>query len=227
MSDEHTDVEVIEEPVVTPTEPVVTEGQEGAPAAAATEEVEEEILDTPTTAPAQTEQPWMKKELEWLRRSVSDLSAANQRLQTELEEFETAGMEPEDAAARKVQRMQQELDAERARSANQQWKEYCLQFGIEPERLTGEDPVGWLHETLTDQQSKLTAEQKRTAELMKTVAALKKAQTKPDVPKVTSGTGQAATNKKTVWDYSLDEIEQMAEAAAFGQLDPADIPPLS
>lgn len=201
---------------------VTTEEQEGQELEAqtpATEPIEEQ----PEPAQQQASQPdFTRRELEWLRSTVQKQNEQMSRLQKELEEYELAGLDPEEAAQKRIQRLEQELQqreqAQMANQARQEWRQYYKQFNVPDELLEGDDPITWQHNTLSHLQ-------KQAADALDQVAALKKVQDTPKAPKVTSKPGSGA-NKRTVWDYSFEEIETMADEIRFGQRDPGDIPPM-
>jgi len=186
----------------------------------ATEDVQEPVATEPEPEPQKPD--FTGRELEWLRTTVQRQNSLIEQLRQERDEYELAGMDPDEAAQKRIERLQAELDqqrqAEQARQARQEWQQYYTQFGVPEEALVGDDPIQWQHATLTHLQEK-------AAKALEQVAALKKVQESPRAPKVSSKPG-SQPNKKTVWDYSFDEINQMADEIRFGQRDPGDIPPM-
>ena len=219
----------VEAPAVDPVDVNTGEPVEGVtPGASAPEQG---AVTQPTPAPVQVAQPKPEPkapardnaELQWLRATVSQLAEQNRATQAKLREYEYAELDPEEAQKRMLEEQKKEFEAQRQawenQTALQQWKEYFGQFEPPADALVGDDPVQWTDKVLTHQQQKIK-------DLLDTVAALKKAQETKEVPKVTAKQGGGVPGK-TIWDLSLDEIENLAEQARFGRITGKDLPPIA
>lgn len=194
------------------TPPVEEPTGETPPEEVPTEPVTPVTPVTPTAAPDLQ----MQQKLAWYEQNYNNLLEQQKVKDEQLRQFETSSMTEDEKARYEIEVGRKEVEQDRQQLAQvtyaQQLYQYYSQF-VPPTVVTGASPSDWQHSVL----SHLSGEnQQLRAQLVKLQEA---ATPGPHAPKVTKGAPQGASPKRTVFDMTREERDQLAQRASEGLTD--------
>jgi hypothetical protein len=174
--------------------------------------------------PAPSQQAQIEARLRWFEQNYDAIAAQARTAQERLQEYETAAMSDGEKAEYELSKregalQQRERELAELRYA-QELHAYYQQF-VPPEVVMGASPAEWQHNVLTHFQQRIKALE---AENTKLRGGARPGVTAPKVP-VNGGT-TTGVQRKTAYQLTAEQREEMLARARRGQLAPADYPPV-
>lgn len=165
----------------------------------------------------------ISRQFEWLNGQMNEVVNANRQMQLKLQEYETAGLDDEERARRDLQAQRQYLEQQQQAMSEQMYRRdlhgYYSQF-VPADQITGDDPAQWQDSVLRHLAGRANQYYQQNQALRKAL----KTRLSGAAPKVTAPGGGPASPKRSVFDMSFEEREQLFQRALRGELDPSDIP---
>jgi hypothetical protein len=169
------------------------------------------------------------EELNSLRSVVQRSQQEIARLQSDLKEYEYAGMEEGEKELAQLREQQASAEQQRRQQEDLYWTQQLWQYyngwNVPVAEIQGQTPLEWQHAVLTFQHKAITQKEQELANLKKELSALKTAAETPSVkPEPTSNRSGGPASRPTLWGMSLKDLEKFQQRALAGEVTVDDYP---